>query len=179
MGFLGEVPHPPSGGIIELDSILEANKQWAGAFDAGALRVEPSRRLVVLTCMDSRFTVQAIAGIHLGEAHILRNAGGRVTEDAIRSLVVSAHALGTRGCMVIHHTNCGLHGTTNEDIRRRVANATGEDCSAIDFLPFADLEQSVREDVARIRACTLLPDDYEVIGMIYDVRNGRIVPVTD
>ncbi|MDA0271259.1 MAG: carbonic anhydrase [Chloroflexi bacterium] len=177
MGFLGDLPDSLTGPVIDLDALIEANKHWAGSFDAGMLQVQPTKRMVVLTCMDSRFPAQSIVGLRLGEAHTVRNAGGRASEDAIRSLVVSAHALGTRGCVVIHHTNCGLHGATNDGLREKVNAATGEDASHIDFLPFADLEQSVRDDVATIRACTLLPEGYEVVGLIYDVRSGRVILV--
>ncbi|MPZ98041.1 MAG: carbonic anhydrase [Dehalococcoidia bacterium] len=146
-------------------------------FHAGDLVVRPRRRLSVLTCMDSRYTAQGVLGLALGDAHIIRNAGGRVTDDAIRSLVLSAHLLGTRGCVVIHHADCGLFQVSNEAIHDRIREATGADASGIDFLPFADLEASVREDVTRLRESDLFPADYEVQGFTYDVRTGRLAPV--
>src|SRR5690606_4007701 len=131
-------------------------------FQFGGLQVRPRRRMAILTCMDSRYTAQGVLGVHLGDAHVVRNAGGRVTDDVIRSLVLSAHALGTRGCVVIHHTNCGLYNATNEAIWGSIREATGQDASHVDFLPFDDVAGSVREDLALLRASNLLPDDYEV-----------------
>lgn len=163
--------------ILNLDDFLAANREWVERFAFGGLETRPKRRLAILTCMDSRYTAQGILGVALGEAHVVRNAGGRVTDDAIRSLVLSAHALGTSACVVIHHTACGLYGATNEGIREQVREATGADASGIDFLPFADLDGSVREDVDRLLASPLLPSGYEVLGLVYDVTTGEIRPV--
>ncbi len=166
-----------AGGVLDQRAFLEANSEWVREFPFGGLDVRPRRRMAILTCMDSRYTAQGVLGVALGDAHVIRNAGGRVTEDAIRSLVLSAHALGTRGCVVIHHTNCGLYNTTNESLRSRITEATGQDASHIDFLPFADTAESVREDVDALRNCALLPHDYEVLGFVYDVASGRLEPV--
>lgn len=163
--------------VLDPAAFLAANEEWVREFAFGGLDVRPRRRMAILTCMDSRYTAQGVLGVALGDAHVIRNAGGRVTDDAIRSLVLSAHALGTRGCVVIHHTNCGLFNTTNEAIHARIKEATGEDASAIDFLPFADTAESVREDLAALRACPLLPADYEVLGFVYDVTSGRLEAV--
>lgn len=165
--------------IIDVHAILKANEQWKRGFAWGGLDVRPKRRLAILTCMDSRYTAQGVLGVMLGEAHVIRNAGGRVTDDAIRSLVLSAHALGTRGCVVIHHTNCGLYKTTNEVLQARVAEVTGEDVSHIDFLPFEDMDESVRDDMATLRNSPLLPPDYEVAGFVYDVASGSLKPVAE
>jgi carbonic anhydrase len=159
------------------DELVAGNQAWARAFAWGGLDVRPRRQLTVLTCMDSRYTAQGIFGLQLGDTHVLRNAGGRVTDDAIRSLVLSAHVLGTQGCLVIHHTRCGLYGATNEGIRARVTEATGADASGIDFLPFDNIEESVRTDMQRLRANPLLPADYLVLGFIYDVETGLVTPV--
>lgn len=158
------------------ERLLAANAAYAEGFSAAGLRVRPLERLAVLTCMDSRYTAQAVLGFRLGDVHVIRNAGGRATEDAIRSLVLSAALLGTRGCIVIHHTNCGLFGTDNEALRDAVLEVSGTR-PAIDFLPIADLEASVREDAALLRACTYLPPDYEVVGFTYDVDTGRVTLV--
>jgi len=163
-----------SNPVLDADAFITANAAWVRDFPWGGLGVSPSRHMAILTCMDSRYTAQGVLGVALGEAHVIRNAGGRATDDAIRSLVLSAHALGTRGCVLIHHTNCGLHNKTNEEIRTSVADATGEDASHIDFLPFSDVAESVREDVAVLRACRLLPADYQVIGFVYDVTTGQL-----
>jgi len=165
--------------VANTEQFLEANTEWASSFSWGGLDVRPSRKLAILTCMDSRYTAQGVLGVQLGEAHVVRNAGGRVTDDAIRSLVLSADVLGTRACIVIHHTKCGLYRTTNEAIHASIRAATGGDPSHIDFLPFSDLDESVRADVAKLRACDLLPRDYEVVGFVYDVETGVITPVSD
>lgn len=177
MGFLGDMPEPNGGVAGEIASMVEANEKWRASFEVGALGVRPVKHAVILTCMDSRYPAAAIIGYELGDAHTIRNAGGRATDDAIRSLIISAHALGTRACIVIHHTDCGLFGQTNDNLRSRVKSATGQSAAHIDFLPFADLEESVRDDVEQIRACRFLPEGYEVVGMIYDVRTGQVIPV--
>jgi len=178
MGELeGSAPPSAAQPVFDLEAIVHDNEQWRATFDVGALQVRPLKQAVILTCMDSRYPAAAIIGFKLGEAHMIRNAGGRATDDAIRSLIVSAHALGTRACIVIHHTDCGLFGQTNDNLRSRVKTATGQSAAHIDFLPFADLEESVRDDVEQIRACRFLPEGYEVVGMIYDVRTGRVIPV--
>lgn len=166
-----------SPGVLDARVFLDANQQWVREFPWGGLDVRPSRQMAILTCMDSRYTAQGVLGVALGEAHVIRNAGGRVTDDAIRSLVLSAHALGTRGCVVIHHTNCGLFNTTNQAIHERIREATGQDASAIDFLPFEDVAESVREDMRLLRANPLLPHGYQVLGFVYDVRAGGLEPV--
>ncbi|MGE0230136.1 MAG: beta-class carbonic anhydrase [Dehalococcoidia bacterium] len=163
--------------LFEIGAFLAANRGWASSFAWGGLDVRPKGRMAVLTCMDSRFTAQGILGLELGDAHVIRNAGGRVTDDAVRSLVLSAHALGTRGCVLIHHTKCGLYGNTNEAIHQLVSEATGGDASGIDFLPFADLEESVREDMRQLAACDLLPEGYSVLGFTYDVDTGLLTQI--
>ncbi len=161
------------------DELIAGNERWRSSFAWGGLDVHPKRHLAVLTCMDSRYAAQPPLGMDQGSAHVIRNAGGRVTDDAIRSLVLSAHALGTRGCVVIHHTKCGLYGATNEGLRGQVADATGADASGIDFLPFSDIEESVREDVRALRGNPLLPAGYAVYGFTYDVDTGALTPVED
>jgi carbonic anhydrase len=128
----------------------------------------PARHLVILTCMDARLDLFRMLGLKLGDAHILRNAGGRASDDAIRSLVVSSHLLGTREIGVIHHTNCGLEGITNEEIAERTGTL------GVDFMPFADIEQSVRDDVETIRKCGQLPDGTTVWGAVYEVHAGEL-----
>ena len=147
-------------------------------FHPDQLTAAPTRQLVVLTCMDARLDLFRLLGLEIGDAHILRNAGGRASDDAIRSLIVSAHWLGTREFVVIHHTGCGLHGVSNQEICDRIEAAVGQR-PEIDFLPFDDIETSVRNDVARIQECELLPRDAIVWGGIYDVHTGSLSPVTD
>ena len=161
-----------------LDELLEANARFRERFDAADLQLRPRRQVAVLTCMDSRYTAQGVLGLLLGDAHVIRNAGGRVTEDAIRSLTLSAALLGTRTCVVIHHTDCGLLGRTDEELRQRVADVSGTRAT-FGFLPFTDLAQSVRDDVAALRASPYFPREYEVLGLTYDVRTGRLEAVED
>lgn len=164
--------------MIEVNQFLSANARYSRTFAAGALGVQPTRQLAVVTCMDSRYTAQGVLGLNLGEAHVIRNAGGRVTSDVLRSLILSAAALGTRQCVIIHHTGCGLYGQTNTALRDRVAEVTGER-PEVDFLVFDDLEHSVREDVAAVRSCVHLPPNYDVVGFVYDVQTGMLRLVTD
>ncbi len=164
-----------------LQELLDGNEQFAASFATAGragLQVQPRRRTAVLTCMDSRYTAQGVTGLEPGDAHVIRNAGGRATDDALRSLILSASLLGTRRCVVIHHTDCGIFDTGNEYLRDRVAEVTGV-APEIDFLPFSDLEASVREDVEILRASPYFPPDYEVLGFVYDVRTGRLTPVDE
>ncbi len=156
--------------MSELNAVLAANDRYAATFTKGDLPMPPARRLVILTCMDARIDPAQAFGVTEGDAHVIRNAGGRASEDALRSLVISTQLLGTREVLVIHHTDCGMLTFTNEQLQARL----GADAAGIDFLPFSDLEQSVRDDMATIRASPLLPDDLAVRGFIYDVRSGHL-----
>lgn len=158
------------------DELLANNARYAEGFGAGALRVRPLRQIAILTCMDSRYTAQGVLGLQLGDSHVIRNAGGRASDDAIRSLVLSSVVLGTRWCVVIHHTDCGLLGTTNDALRDRVEAASGQR-PEIDFLPFDDVHRSVQEDIETLRGCPYFPPDYEVLGFTYDVTTGLLTPV--
>ena len=161
----------------ERDQLLAANERFAEQFTAGDLPMPPARRLTVLACMDARLHPETFLGLALGDAHVIRNAGGRASDDALRSLVISSRLLGTREFVVIHHTDCGMLTFTNDDLRGRLAAETGADASAIDFLPFADLGESVREDVRRIQSSPFIDRDISVSGFVYDVRSGRLQEV--
>lgn len=153
--------------------LLAANERYAAEFSAGDLARPPSRRLVVLTCMDARFDPLAALGLELGEAHVLRNAGAVATDDVIRSLAVSTRLLGTREVAVVGHTDCGMVDFTNEQIRERLA-AEGGDASDVEFYPFVDVEQTVRASVDRLRGEPLLSPGTEATGFLYDVATGRL-----
>ena len=161
------------------EELFGAAEEFHQHFAPDGLTAAPTRHVVVLSCMDARLDLFRLLGLAIGDSHILRNAGGRATDDAIRSLVVSANWLGTRRALVIHHTGCGLLGETNESMREHVRDSIGLDPVDIEFHPIADLEESVREDVARIRACKFLPADYQVRGAIYDVATGALTPIAD
>jgi carbonic anhydrase len=158
----------------ELATVLEANRAYADTFAFGALEIPPARPLLVLTCIDARLDPAAFLGLRVGDAHVLRNAGGRVTDDVVRSAVISSWLLGTREFLVIHHTDCGMTKFTNDVLHGMVRDATGVDVSDEDFLPFSDVEQSVREDVARLGDVKAFPDDVRVTGLVYDVRTGAL-----
>jgi carbonic anhydrase len=159
------------------DELFEAADHFHARFKPDQLTPAPTRNLAILACMDARLDLFRLLGLEIGDAHLLRNAGGRATDDAIRSLVVSANWLGTRRVLVIHHTMCGLLGQTNESMRDHVLEHTGHDPADMEFHAIADLEESVREDVARIRACPYLPAGYEVRGAIYAVETGELTSV--
>ena len=153
----------------QIDAVLRANDAYRlSSSRAQALASEPSRRLVVLACMDARLDLLPALGLEVGDAHILRNAGGRATPDAFRSLVVSTHLLGTREIAVVHHTRCGLEGMTDAE----AASRTG--AKGVSFLGFEDLSASVQEDVTAIREYDSLPNDVVVWGAVYDVETGAL-----
>src|SRR2546421_10427490 len=160
-----------------VQEFLKANEDYAANFQKGHLPMPPARHVAVLTCMDARLHPARFLGLQEGDAHVIRNAGGRASEDAIRSLVISEQLLGTNTIMVIHHTDCGMLTFSNEDLRTKIKQDLHVNADQIDFLPFKDLEQSVRDDVATIKSSPLIPDSVEVSGFIYDVRSGKLLPV--
>jgi carbonic anhydrase len=163
--------------VPERDIFQAANELYADSFSKGDLPTPPRRRLAIVTCMDARLDPAKFLGLEEGDAHVIRNAGGLVTEDAIRSLVISHWLLGTEEVAVIAHTDCGMLTFSNEDLRAKLRAEAGADASDVDFRPFADLEESVHDSVQTIRESALLPDSLEVSGWVYDVRSGRIAEV--
>jgi carbonic anhydrase len=163
-----------------MDRFRKRNDTFAEDFDKGDKTLVPAHPFVVLTCMDARLHPEAFLGMEIGDAHVIRNAGGRASDDALRSLIISSRLLGTQEYAVIHHTDCGMLTFSNDDLRGKLAADTGRDASHMDFLPFSDLEESVRDDVHRIRDNPYIPADIEVSGWVYDVKTGElreIVPV--
>lgn len=160
--------------LAKFDEFTTANEQYAASFDKGDLPTPPARQVAVVTCMDARLHPEKFLGLEVGDAHVIRNAGGRVSEDAIRSLVISERLLGTNEIVVIHHTDCGMLTFENEDLTEKIQEDLGVDTTGRDFLPFSDLEQSVRDDVQIIRDSDLIPDDIQVSGAIYDVHTGEL-----
>src|SRR5438128_8521097 len=122
--------------------MLQANQKFAEQFDKGELPMPPARHAAVLACMDARLHPSKFLGLEIGDAHVIRNAGGRASDDAIRSLIISQRLLGTKEVLVIHHTDCGMLTFTNDQLRDKLKSETGADASGIDFLPFPDLEKS-------------------------------------
>ena len=180
------------------DEVLAANAAYAKNFGQKAdLPAPPGRRFAILTCMDARLDPAQYAGLTEGDAHVIRNAGGRASDDAIRSLVISYKLLGTREWFVIHHTQCGMETFTDEVMRRLLASSlrtasigdsgwqdSGQgpgstEGSYIDWLTISDSTQSVVEDVTRIRNHPLVPGDIPIYGYIYDVKTGRLEEVPE
>jgi carbonic anhydrase len=159
-----------------IDELVQANRPYAEGFDRGELPMPPARRVAVVTCMDARLLPSRFLGLEEGDAHVIRNAGG-LARDALRSLVISQRLLGTNEIAVIHHTDCGMLTFSNEDLHAKVREDLGADASDIDFMPFGDLEQSVRDDVTFLRSSPLIPDDVPVRGFVYDVATGRVQEV--
>lgn len=181
-----------------LDEVLEANRRYAADFGAKSkLAMPPARRFAILTCMDARLDPAKFAGLSEGDAHVIRNAGGRATDDAIRSLVISYKLLGTREWFVIHHTDCGMLTFTNAIMRDMLAKSlepaslvngawkdTGKGPGSsegefIEWLAFQDQKQSVIDDVVRIRSHALVPRDIGIYGYIIDVATGRLNEVPE
>lgn len=158
--------------MSEVPSFLKANERYAASFHKGHLPMPPARHVAVVACMDARLDPARILGLEEGDAHVIRNAGGRA-EDAIRSLVISQQLLGTREVVVIHHTDCGMLTFTDDQLRRKLHDGLGVD-TALEFLPFSDVDASVRDDVAAMRRSPLLLRDTPVAGFVYDVKTGRL-----
>jgi carbonic anhydrase len=181
-----------------LQEVLAANQRYAADFgDKAKLAMPPARHFAVLTCMDARLDPAKFAGLAEGDAHVIRNAGGRASDDAIRSLVISYKLLGTREWFVIHHTNCGMEFFTNDVIRGLLASSLetaaltekgfqdvgkGPGSRAgefIEWLTIRDQRQSVRDDVQRIREHPLVPKKIAIYGYVYDVKSGRLLEVPE
>ena len=179
------------------DEIIAANQAYASDFgDNGQLAMPPARGFAILTCMDARLDPAKYAGLAEGDAHVIRNAGGRASDDAIRSLVISHKLLGTKEWFVIHHTNCGMEAFTNQimgDLLESSLETASVDENGwhdhgqgpgslvgreIDWLTISDQAESVTDDVTRIRAHPLVPDNVPIYGFIYEVESGRLVEVS-
>lgn len=178
-----------------LNEVLLANREYASDFDKADLPMPPGRRFAILTCMDARLDPAKYAGLAEGDAHVVRNAGGRASDDAIRSLVISYKLLGTREWFVIHHTDCGME-TFNDEIMSDLLNSSlktasvdadgWHDCCEgpgsaegkyVRWLTIKDQAESVLEDVTRIKSHPLVPSDIPVYGYIYDVKSGSLIEV--
>lgn len=160
----------------QFDQLLNDNQTYAADFKQGGLPLPPARKVAVLTCMDARFHPEQALGIKLGEAHVIRNAGGRAA-DALRSLVISEQLLGTTEIVVLHHTDCGMLTFTNQDLVQIVEKELNQNVGGQDFLPFADLEQSVRDDVNFLSKSPLIPKHIAISGGVYDVHTGKVTEI--
>src|SRR5260370_6238273 len=181
-----------------LEEVLNANAIYAASFgEKSKLTIPPVRHFTILTCMDARLEAAKYAGLAEGDAHVIRNAGGRASDDAMRSLVISYKLLGTQEWFVVHHTNCGMELFTNDDMRSLLASSlktatldqsgwrdSGEGPGSteggyINWLTFTDNAKSVVEDVMRIRHHPLVPNDIPIYGYIYDVKSGKLMEVPE
>jgi carbonic anhydrase len=156
-----------------IDELLANNREFAASTPAGDLDVRPSLRLAVVTCMDSRLNVFAALGLGDGEAHVLRNAGGVITDDVLRSLAISQRRLGTREVMLIHHTRCGMQTLTDDEFRAELQLATGV-APAFAIESFTDLDADVRQSILRVRRSPFLAHRELVRGFVYDVDDHRL-----
>jgi carbonic anhydrase len=156
-----------------IDELLTNNRTFAASQPAGGLGADPTLHLAVVTCMDCRIDVYAMLGLRVGEAHILRNAGGVVTDDVLRSLTISQRRLGTRKVMLVHHTKCGMLTLTEDEFRAELLQATGM-TPAFAIESFSDLEGDVRQSIRRVLHCPFLPHRDDVRGFVYDVDTHRL-----
>jgi carbonic anhydrase len=155
------------------DELLRNNERYAEAFDKGGLPAPPAKRLAVVACMDARLDVFGMLGLKEGDAHVIRNAGGVVTEDVVRSLTISQCLLGTREVILVHHTDCGMLTSTAGELEARIQ-------AEVDIEPgfalgsFTDLEEDVRRSIIRVRASPFVPHKESVRGFVYEVESGRL-----
>jgi carbonic anhydrase len=158
-----------------IDELLATNEVFARNFNLGGISSHPRRKVAVLACMDTRINVELVLGLKPGDAHIIRNAGGIATDDAIRSLIISHHLLETQEFMIINHTDCGMMKMHEYELRSKLAEKMGTVASEpAHFYFFDDLEKNVREQVARVKSHPWIPKQIPVRGFIYDVKTGRL-----
>jgi len=156
-----------------IDSLLKNNETYAKSFTKGGLPLPPAKPVAVVACMDARIDVHRILGLQEGDAHVFRNAGGAVTDDAIRSLVISQRLLGTREIILIHHTDCGMLTFTDDQVKKQIERDVGIR-PAFALEAFSDLEADVRQSITRIKASPFILHKDNLRGFVYDVKSGRL-----
>lgn len=155
------------------DELLSNNDNYAATFDKGDLPMPPGKQTAVLACMDARLNVYGILGLNEGEAHVIRNAGGVVTDDAIRSLTISQRLLGTKEIILIHHTDCGMLTFTDDAVKQQILEDTGiKPRFALEAFP--DLDDDVRQSIARIKDSPFVPHTDQIRGFVYEVETGKL-----
>jgi len=157
------------------DDLIEANRRYRSEFHDSGMQGKAAKGLAVLTCIDSRIDPLAMLGLRAGDAKILRNAGARATNDALRSLVLAVNLLDVHRVCVVQHTECAMVGSTDEELRAKIGAQRGADATGWDFMASTDQLSTLRADIELIRACPLLPSDLEVGGFIFDVHSGELV----
>jgi carbonic anhydrase len=155
------------------DDLVRNNDDYASSFKKGNLPLPPAKKLAVVACMDARLDVHKILGIQEGDAHVIRNAGGAVTDDAIRSLAISQRLLGTKEIVLIHHTDCGMLTFKDDDVKGQIEKETGIR-PAFALEAFGDLDEDVKQSIARIKASPFIPNKSSIRGFVYDVRTGKL-----
>ncbi len=162
-----------------IDEVLKANESYAKNFALGHLPMPPARKLAIVACMDARLAVSQILGLKAGEAHIIRNAGGIVTEDALRSLILSHHLLGTQEFMIINHTDCGMLTFKDGELLAKLQQQTGTATVApARFYAFSNPEENVRHQIGKVKSHPWVPKHIPIRGFIYDVKSGRLTEVS-
>jgi len=155
------------------DDVVRNNNAYAQSFKKGDLPLPPAKRLAVVACMDARIDVHKVLGLQEGDAHVIRNAGGAVTDDAIRSLAISQRLLGTKEIVLIHHTDCGMLTFQDDEVKKQIESEVGIR-PAFALEAFSDPEDDVRQSIARIKASPFVPDKSNIRGFVYDVRTGKL-----
>jgi carbonic anhydrase len=163
--------------VSTTDELLSNNESYAESFDKGDLPMPPAKQVAIVTCMDARLSPYVMLGLSEGDAHVIRNAGGVITDDEIRSLVISQRLLGTREVMLIHHTDCGMLTFSDDEVKSQIQQEVGiKPLFALES--FTDLEEDVRQSIRRIEASPFIPHKDSVRGFIYEVETGRLREVT-
>jgi len=160
-----------------IDQLLENNERYSESFEGGDLPIPPAKKIAIVTCMDARLSPYVMLGLHEGDAHVIRNAGGVVTDDEIRSLAISQRLLGTEEIMLIHHTDCGMLTFSDDDFREQIQQDTGVKPQWA-AEAFADLDEDVRQSMARVKASPFIPNKGSIRGFVYDVETGRLNEVS-
>jgi carbonic anhydrase len=156
-----------------IDELLRNNEEYAGSFDKGDLPIPPAKHVAVVTCMDARLSPSVMLGLEEGDAHIIRNAGGVITDDEIRSLVISQRMLGTQEIMLIQHTGCGMLTFSDDEVKQQIQDDVGiKPHFALES--FSDLGENVRQSIARIKSSPFIPNKENIRGFIYEVETGRL-----
>jgi carbonic anhydrase len=163
--------------MSQIDELVANNEAYAARFDKGDLPLPPARKIAIIACMDARVSPYALLGLNEGDAHVIRNAGGVVTDDEIRSLAISQRLLGTEEIMLIHHTDCGMLTFSDDDFKHQIEQDTGiKPQWAVEA--FSDLDQDVRQSLGRIKASPFIPHKEHVRGFVYEVETGKLREVT-
>ena len=160
-----------------IDEFLSNNQSYANKFSKGSLPMPPAKQIAAVVCMDARLETGALLGLAEGDAHVIRNAGGVVTDDVIRSLTISQRLLGTREVMLIHHTDCGMLTFTDDDLKQQILDDTGVK-PPYAMESFTDVDDDVRQSVFRVKASPYIPYKDQVRGFVYDVESGQLREVT-